>query len=157
MASSSKATVKMQEFGDPSRFLTEEEHHHYRALTTFLGMTNTVDDPSESERPMNDYKSRKDRSALTYRYLADFTDLLPRHFEVVAVSPVTRKGVIRAIETDMGEDDDQQYVFTNNPEEKEGDKAGGPSHVGCAALFAEVPRVDAVTITSPGILLPYIL
>lgn len=171
------ATPAPDKYGNPSHFMTEAEILKYRAITTLLHATNAIDKDIASKGTMFDYAERaeRDRKAQIYRRLANLTDLLPRHHEIIAVAPAADLSSIRVteaeekieeeleqadeeVEEEMEEAEEMSaepktFVYTNNPikddvEKKPGD---GPVSKGCKALRSEVQSQATLDIGhSPG-------
>jgi hypothetical protein len=124
----------MPEYGILSEFLTETEHHRFRAITTFLFMTNALDEDT-AESHVNNYTKRNKKDAVTYGHLAEFTELLVRDSEVVALYPVVKEGVITAVQNTVPDADEAE-------DEKD--------DTGCVAFLEKSPPATAEMDKSPA-------
>ncbi|KAF2799895.1 hypothetical protein K505DRAFT_320840 [Melanomma pulvis-pyrius CBS 109.77] len=121
------------QFGRPDAFLSEEELLRFRTLTGILALTNNIDDSSSGQ---TNIISTEDPKGQLYRKLAEFTDLLVRHNEVVAVLPSDRKGgLLRAIEMSHDENNESDDEREDEREEEEEEDGTGP-----AVMFGGNPR-----------------
>jgi hypothetical protein len=139
--------------GRPDAFLTREELLEVQCLSTFLHYSNSVDKGAASRvtHPMDP----RNRNTALYRVLAEFTDLLVRHNEVVAVTSANDGTVLQGIEVEdaefaddagqgLGEEDQEPIVtYTQNLGDQKTSNPRSP-----AALKAKIQSTAPVELGS---------
>ncbi|KAF3042114.1 putative secondary metabolism biosynthetic enzyme [Didymella heteroderae] len=164
----SPATPSPSKYGNPVFFMREAELLRYRAIMTLLAVTNAIDEDVEQKGTQIDHKTaaKNDKQAQIYRRLANLTDLLPRHHEVIAVVPAADLKTIQITASEefkQGEDEfedmlqeteqmpSKELVFANSPITHNIPlKKGGPMSRGCQPLKTEVDPVDKEELGEPG-------
>jgi hypothetical protein len=104
------------QYGRQDELLTEEELFQFRFLTTALAWTNPVDKNAKGE---TNSPNPKDKKAKLYRFVADLTELLIRHVEVVAVTASHGEQLLVQTACDgsddaLAEDEDTEDEDTDN-------------------------------------------
>lgn len=104
---------------EPALCMTESEVLRYRTITTILGHTNAIDKDITIKGTSLDYSHiyKHGNVSKAYRWLANLTDLLARHHEIIAVTPTAdlKSMLIAENEEVMADSEDPCEIFDSSP------------------------------------------